>query len=58
MNNLSRHVMNDDMRHYRFERNTRLPRDTFDPPKLSVDAWVFIACFIGVALLLILTRAL
>jgi len=55
---ISRDVSNDDPRHYFFERNSGLPRGYFDPPKLSVDGWVYVICIALVALLLMATKTI
>ena len=46
---LSRHVDNDDMRQWAFERNSRLPRDTFQRRR-DPDRIVFFACVVLAAL--------
>jgi hypothetical protein len=50
------HVCNDDLRHFEFVRNSRLPRDTFKPARMSADAWVFVVCVVGLIVLLVATK--
>ena len=38
------HVSCDEWRLYEFTRNTRLPRGTFDSPRIGIDGWVYIIC--------------
>ena len=43
---LSRSVENDDARHYRFERNSHLPRGYFDRERMSSLGRVVIAAMV------------
>lgn len=58
MTHLSRHVSNDDLRHFRFVRNTGLPVGTFPRGKRSPDWWVVAACLAGALLLVMATGAI
>ena len=46
---LSRHVDNDDMRHYSFTRNTGLPVDYFADPAEAVREWFVRWRWLGIA---------
>jgi hypothetical protein len=45
---ISSHVSCDDQRHFRFERNSHLPLDTFKrSPRITADAVVFVVCAVA-----------
>ena len=53
---ISSHRDNDDMRHFFFERDSKLPHGTFGSRKWTPDRFVVVACVVLAVLLVIWTR--